>query len=95
MLSFTIEHTTGKDRAATWAWLDERIEQELRRRVPREEMKVVETVENQFFVVKGKNVSALIRVDDNLVSITVDIPLLFVPFKSAIEAGIREALRAL
>jgi len=92
MPSITIEHRTGKDRDEIWCWLEEHLERELRHRVPREEFRVVGAPDDRTFVIKGKNVGARVRVDDELVSIELDIPLLFVPFSQKIEAGVRDAL---
>lgn len=95
MPSLTIEHRTGRDRTAIWQWIEEHIERELRHKVPREEFQIVESVQDCTFIIKGKNVGAQVHVADNLVSIDLDIPLLFVPFKPMIEAGVRDALKEL
>lgn len=95
MPSLRIEHRTDKKRREIWLWLENHIEQELRQRVPREEFQIVESAEDCSFFIKGKNVGAQVRVEDNLISITLDVPLLFVPFSSMIEAGVRDALKNL
>jgi len=73
--------------------LEAHIERELRSRVPREEFKVTETRNDSTFIIKGKNVSARIQIDDHLLTIALDLPLLFVPFRSRIESGIRDVLK--
>ncbi len=95
MPSLRIEHRTDKKRQEIWQWLESHIERELRHRVPREEFQIVESANNCSFSIKGKNVGAQILVEDNLLTITLDFPLLFVPFGPVIEAGIRDALKGL
>ncbi len=95
MPSLLIEHRTDKKREEIRLWLEAHIERELRSRVPREEFQVMEAANDCAFIIKGKNVGAQVQVDDHLLTITLDFPLLFVPFRSMIEAGIRDALRDL
>lgn len=95
MPQLRIEHRTERKKEDIWQWVEEHIERELCAKVPREEFKVIESARDCAFTVQGKNVVAQVQVSDNLLAIELKIPLLFVPFQSRIEAGIRSALQAL
>ncbi len=90
-----LEHRTEKNRTEIWKWIEEHLERELKYKVPREEFQIVESVNDCTFIIKGKNVGAQVHVADKLVSIELNIPLLFVPFKPMIDAGVRDALKEL
>ncbi len=90
-----IDHQTTKTRDEIWRWIEDHIENELRRKVPRENIQITEVWNECTFKLKGVNISADVHVQEKGVGIDITLPLLFTPFKGAIESGVRDALKEL
>ena len=95
MPTLIVDHTTDKNRDEIWEWMENKLEETVNRKIPRENIKLTPEPSKDRFLLAGNNIKAEITVSDGNVSCSIKVPLLFRPFKAQIEAGIRDVLNSI